>query len=328
MTEEFPKPSLMPERNFEKNMLISFSEKKAEITIPNLLLQSPEDHSKEFSIQFEKEPIDLEMGKTYAQYAVFDKENDKMLSIAKELEQYKDLPEKEKLLKVLDVLRKNIQYPFKKDIEDLKTTNPDLTEWVEKSNMFSSAWSPINLSDTFEKGYGICGNLSLAYLYLADKVGLKGIILSSDEITNINRTDNNEPLFKLVDVGQRAPEHFWCEIELSSGEWVPVDPSTKLIGDEKGIEDFKKANYVGRPKTLPAEININDGLNCPIQIKFLPGEKYGNAVCSINKKKPISFSVEKKEFIPYEGEGKLHIRIIKEKEIDSKIKINNVKELG
>jgi len=327
MTEEFPKPNLTPGRNLEKNMLVSFSDKEAEIIIPNLSLQSQEDHSKEFSIQFEKEPIDLEEGRTYAQYAVFDKENDKMLSIVKELEQYKDLPEKEKLSKVLDVLRKNIQYPYKKDVEDLKAKNPDLAEWVEKSNMLSSGWSPVNLSDTFEKGYGICGNLSLAYLYLADKVGLKGVILSSDEITNINRTDNNEPLFKLVDVGQRAPEHFWCEIELSNGEWMPVDPSTKLIGNEKGIEDFKKANYVGRPKTLPAEININAGLNCPIKINFLPGEKYGNAVCSISKKKLISLSAEKKEFIPYEGECKLHISIIKEKEIDSKIKINNVKEL-
>jgi len=327
MLEEFQKHNSTPEKNLEKKMSVSFSEKEATIIISNISLRSQEDHSKEFSIQFEKEPIDLKEGKTYAQYAVFDKETDKMLSIVKELEQYKDLPEKEKLAKILDILRKNVQYPYKEDIEDLKTTNSDLAEWVEKSNMLSSGWSPINLSDTFEKGYGICGNLSLAYLYLVEKSGLKGVILSSDEIVNINRTDNNAPLFKLVDVGQRAPDHFWCEIELSSGEWIPIDPSTKLIGDEKGIEDFKKANYVGRPKTLPAEININPGLNCPIKINFLPGEKYGNAICSINKNRPISLSKVNKEFVPYEGECKLRINIIKEKEIDSGIKINNVKEL-
>lgn len=238
MTEEFPKPNFVPGKNIENKMLISFSDKEAEIIIPNLSLQLRGDHSKEFSIKFEKEPIDLEKGKMYTQYAVFDKETDKMLSISKELEHYKDLPEKEKLAKTLDILRKNIQYPYKKDIENLKITNPNLAEWVEKSNMLSSGWSPINLSDTFEKGYGICGNLALAYLYLAEKIGLKGVILSGDEIININRTDNNGPLFRVVDVGQRAPSHYWCEIELSNGEWMPVDPSTKLIGDEKGIKDF------------------------------------------------------------------------------------------
>lgn len=319
--------NINPDKNIEKSMTISFSEKEAEIIISNLSLQSQEDHSKEFSIQFEKEPIDLEKSKTYAQYAVFDKETDKMLSLAKELEQYKDLPEKEKLAKILDILRKNVQYPYKKDIENLKIANSDLAEWVEKNNMLSSGWSPINLSDTFEKGYGICGNLSLAYLYLVEKAGLKGVILSGDEIVNINRADNNKPLFKLVDVGQRAPDHFWCEIELSNGEWMPVDPSTKLIGDEKGIEDFKKANYIGRPKTLPAEIDINAGLNCPIKINFLPGEKYGEALCEVKKTTPINLSKVKKDFVPYNGECKLHITISPEREIDLKIKIKNVHEL-
>ncbi|GEM_PF-6798822 len=322
MIEEFPKPNLTPGKNIENKMLISFSEKEAEILIPNLSLQLRGDHSKEFSIKLEKETINLEKGKIYTQYAVFDKETDKMLSISKELEQYKDLPEKEKLAKVLDILRKNIQYPYKKDIENLKTTNPDLVKWIEESKMLSSGWSPINLSDTFEKGYGICGNLSLAYLYLVEKVGLEGVILYGDEIVNINRTDNNEPLFKLTEVGQRAYSHFWCEIKLSNGEWIPVDPSTKLIGDEKGIEDFKKANYVGRPIMLPAEVNINEGLDCPIRINFLPGEKSVEAICVINKPTP-----PKKDFVPYNGECKLHIIIPLEKEIDLKLKIKDVYEV-
>lgn len=313
--------------NLEEKMISSFSEDRAEIQIQNLSLQEEGDSSKEFVIKFEKEPINLEQGKQYAQYCIFDKETEKMQSIVDEVKKFQDLPEEERLSKILETLRKYVKYPFKKDNDNLKSENPELAEWVEE-NVLTDAIKIMNLSDTFEKGYGICGNLSLAYLYLAEKVGLKGVILNSEVIQNINRADNNEQLFKLVDVGERAPSHFWCEIELSNGEWVPVDPSTNLIGDKNGIEDFKKANYIGRPASLPCDINIDKGLKCLINIKFLPGDKEGEAICEItNPVKLISFSPLKREFIPYKGNCKLDISVNHEKEIDMLIKIKDIHEI-
>lgn len=326
MLEEFPKSNLNKAENPEESMDISFSENEAEINFNNLSLQKEGDHSKEFVIKFEKEAITLEKGKKYSQYCVYDKETEKMQSIVAELSQYKDLPEEEKLSKILETLRTHVKYPFQKENDDLKLENPDLAKWVEE-NLLTTNWPTINLSDTFEKGYGICGNLSLAYLYLAEKVGLKGLIFYGDELKNIKRSDNNEALFKLVGVGERARTHAWCEIQLSNGDWIPVDPSTKLIGDEKGIEDFKKANYIGRPSILPCNVDINPVLKCPINIDFLPGDKYGQAVCeATNYAKLISRSPAKKKFTPFEGDFKIKITIIPEMETDMIIKIKDVYE--
>jgi len=326
MIGQFPELNQNKTENFEEKMTASFSEDKAEIQIQNLSLQKEGDHSKEFVIKFEKEPTRLEEGKQYAQYCIFDKETEKMKSIVDEVKQFQNLPEEERLPKILKILRQYVKYPFKKEGDDLKLKDSELAAWVE-TNLLTDAIKIMNLSDTFEKGYGICGNLSLAYLYLAEKAGLQGTIMSSEVIKNINRSDNNEQLFKLVDVGKRAPSHFWCEIKLSSGKWIPVDPSTNLIGDEKGIEDFKKANYIGRPASLPCNIDINPGLKCPINIDFLPGDGHGQAICEVtNPVKLISFSPLKKEFIPYKGDCKLNISIDHEKETDMLIKIKDICE--
>ena len=269
-----------------EKMDINFSEKEAKIEFSNLSFQNEQDHSKEFEIDFEKEPVVLKIGEKYAQYNIYDSESGKMKSIVEEVLKHKDLPEKERLSKILEILRKYISYPYKETVEEIKKTNPDSAKWIEENLSLSDfPTNPNKLSDIFENGYGICGNLSLAYLYLAEKVGLNGVILSGDEIKNIERSDNNGPLFKSRKVGEQAPSHVWCEIKLKNGEWVPVDPSTKLIGDENGISDFKRANYVGRPVMLPCEIKTTPQLNCPIKINFLPGEKYGKANCSVNKKR-------------------------------------------
>jgi hypothetical protein len=249
-----------------------------------------------------------------------------MKAISEECLRFKDLPEKEILHKILEILRKNIDYPFEEKVEEIRKDNPELADWIDKYvpiNKFPLGGSN-KLSDIFEKGYGVCGNLSLAYLYLAEKLGFKGIIFYGDEIKNISRSDNKEALFKSREVGAPAPVHFWCEIRLSNGEWIPVDPSTKLVGDDEGIDDFRRANYIGRALSLPIETNFKNPsdvvLNFPIKIDFLPGEKEGRALCKLNKKR-----VPKKDFVSYQGGCKLEINILPYN--DMEIKFKNISKI-
>lgn len=230
-------------KELSDNIEISFSDRSAEINFLNLDLEREEDSSDDIEIVFDKKPITLKKDKLYAQYTIYDKESEKMKAVAEECLEFKDLPEKELLHKILEILRKNIDYPFEKKVEEIRKNDPDLADWIDKNTPINNyPLGGVNkLSDIFEKGYGICGNMSVAFLYLAEKVDLRGIIFYGDEIKNILRSDNNEPLFKSREVGSPAPTHSWCEIKLSNGEWVPVDPATKLIGDENGIGDFKKA---------------------------------------------------------------------------------------
>lgn len=322
MNFEYKKNENKKEREMDEVVKISFSDKMADIDFLNLDLRREEDKSKSIEIVFEKQPITLKKGEVYSQYTIFDEESDKMRSIVEECLEFKGLPEKELLNKILEILRKNINYPFKDKVEELRESDPDLADWLEENTPIDNypASGPNKLSDIFEKGYGICGNMSVAYLYLAEKVGLGGVIFYGDEIKNILRSDNSEKLFKSREVGVSAPTHSWCEIKLSNGEWIPVDPSTKLIGDENGINDFKKANYIGRPSILPCEIESNPKLNFPIKIDFLPGEKDGKAICHLNKKKTF-----KKDFVPYKGDCKMSIQILPCN--DMEIKFNNISEI-
>lgn len=322
MNFEYKKTENKKEGEIDEAIKIFFSDKTAEIDFLNLDLKREEDKSKSIEIVFEKQPVSLKKGEVYSQYTIFDEESDKMKSIAEECLEFRNLSEKELLHKILEILRKNIDYPFKDKVEELRKSDQDLADWLDKNTPIDNypVGGPNKLSDIFEKGYGICGNMSVAYLYLVEKVGLKGVIFYGDEIKNILRSDNNEKLFKSRNIEAPAPTHSWCEIRLSNGDWIPVDPSTELIGDESGIKDFLKANYLGRPSILPCEIDSNPKLNFPIKIDFLPGEKYGKAICRLNKKKALN-----KDFVPYKGDCKINIQILPCN--DMEIKFNNISEI-
>ncbi len=310
------------EKDKSEKLNIAFTDKVAEIGFFNLNFQNDQDKSKAVEIIFEKQPISLKKGEMYCQYTVFDEESEKMKSIAEKCLKFKDLPEKKLLHKILEILREHIDYPFKEKVEEIRKNDPELADWLNKNTPIKNfpVGGPNKISDIFAKGYGICGNLSVAYLYLVEKVGLKGVIFYGDEIKNILRSDNNEKLFKSSEVEAPVGTHSWCEIKLSNGEWIPVDPSTKLIGDENGINDFNNANYIGRSSTLPCDIKSTPALNFPILMNFLPGEKYGKAVCTLNKKK-----VPTKDFIPYTGDCKLEIKILPYN--DMEIKFHSISEL-
>jgi hypothetical protein len=73
-------------------------------------------------------------------------------------------------------------------------------------------------------------------------------------IKNIERIDSKEKLFKSAEIGGAVSGHTWAEVKLSDGRWIPVDPSTKLVGDTpENLEMFRQANYMAIGYGLDAE---------------------------------------------------------------------------
>lgn len=296
-----------------ENIEISFNKDSVEINFHNLDLNVNNPNSPEIIITFEKQPITLEVGKTYGLHNVcFDKETPKMLEIAKEAETLLQIPENERPRKVMELLRKHLEFAYDDKVETLSKTEPERAKWV-KENIQGLVYN-FPLSEIFEKEFGLCRHLSIAYLWLAQYAGLEGVEMKNHEkIINIQRTDNGEKLFKMAEVGQPAPEHSWVEIKTSDGKWIPVDPSTKLVGDTKeGTEMFKKANYLGiffgaDWKAEPNELAFNIP-NVPF---FSPGESKKETQCRLTLSSTKSRISGMKKIpptnIPYLGEGKLII---------------------
>lgn len=276
--------------------------------------------SPEVKVVVEKQPIVIEEGKSYANFSVLiDKETEKVHNLVLQAEAIKNLPEHERPAAILNLLRDNIQYAHKDVLEKVSETDPELAQWVAKNtglNSFSTMNVP--LSELVEKGYGVCRHLSVAYLYLAEKAGLEGCFMNSDSgtIKNIERTDTKEKLFKSTEIGKPVSPHSWIEIKLSNGQWIPVDPSTKLVGDSpEKLEMFRQANYLaigygidieGEPHELWAE---GKGLT------FKPGEsRTEGAYHLFLKSTRPSYKISKgqSEIVPptntpFSGEGKINI---------------------
>ena len=236
------------------------------IQYENLSLDEFNPISPEVEFLIQREPIPIEKGFQYEHGGVLiDEKTEKMENILESASMLKNIPEEERVYKIMEILKENIQFAYPDTVKSLSKTNPELAEWI--NNKIWGRGDAIPMSELIEKGYGICRHLSVVYLWLAQEAGLKGNILSTDAfdnpIKNILRTDTNKPLFKMTSVGANAPNHAWTEIRLSSGKWIPVDPSTNLIGDtQEGLEMFNLANYKGyifrylNIKTEPKDDNI------------------------------------------------------------------------
>lgn len=169
-----------------------------------------------------------------------------MQDIANQAESLKALPEDTRPRAAMELFRSQMHYAYNDVVAKLAETNPNTAEWIVKNTGLNHSVSDVPLSELMENKYGICSHLAVGYLWLAQKAGLEGIIMTSNhnELRNITRSDNGEALFKSVDVGQPASAHAWVEIKLSNGRWIPVDPTTKLVGDtEEELRMFKEANY-------------------------------------------------------------------------------------
>ncbi len=244
---------------------IKLSSDNTDVTLKNIHL---EDEVKEtlgrLIIKAEKLPLDMSNIKAMA-HVNFAEPNEPTKEFMNKVEQLAELgDDKEKIDGLLKLLKSQITYGYESVLEakaqELGIDKEKLDKFGTKGN------SHVNFNEMLEYGIGICGHLSEAYLYLANKAGLKGVISWSHPNrtpTNIVRTDNGEKLFKSAEVGAKTSNHAWVEIQANDGSWIPVDPSTELTGTTvEGMEMFKEAGYTANLTNL-------------IDYDFEPGSQLG-----------------------------------------------------
>lgn len=292
-----------------------------EVVFNNLDLNAEHPTTPSVEVTFEKQPITMLEGKSYVGWSVLiDKENEAMDVLASQAEALKDLPEIERVRAVMKLLRESVHYAYNDVVEALSKTDAELAKWVsENTGLNSDMVLKVPLSKIIENKYGVCRHLAVANLWLANKAGLSGVILCSKpgKLTNIVRTDSNEKLFKSADVGAPVSGHSWIEIKTSEGKWIPVDPSTQLVGDtEENLEMFKQANYKAIGYGVDAfssqpELSVEQ-----TEIEFESGEAtaQGKFWMQLKSIKPTRrWASDKMEEMPptntpYKGEGKILLK--------------------
>jgi hypothetical protein len=300
---------------------IQYDRTHATIIYKGLNLNAINPTSQEVLLTVGKQPLLLSEGKSFAGFAVLmDQESEKMKQLSEQANSMRNLPEQQRIKEVLELLSNNVHYAYKDVVSGLYQKNQELAKWVEANVVVGARTTDIPLSEVIDKGYGVCGHLSVAYLWLAQKAGLEGTLMSCDHntIKNIARDNTDEKLFKSTDIGQTVSAHMWAEIQTANNLWVPVDPSTRLIGDsEENLSMFQRANYIG---------NGNLGLDVDAQpkeltpkntgVSFKPGEVTTQARYSLllsSTMPTMRFAVGSPPLnipptnVPYSGEGKLQI---------------------
>lgn len=217
--------------------------------LEGLNLDAENPASDTIEVVYQKVPINVEPGAVANSKVEIDLEpSDEMRRLGAEAEALQALPELERLHAVLDLLRGSVDYPYTETVEQLREENAELATWIQDRLLPEGDGGTKKLSEVLDKGYGACGELSAAYLWLAQHAGLKGIIMRSHTdtpITNINRAGSDQPLFRETEPGGVTQVHAWTEILTESRGWVPVDPSTKYIGDtDERLQTFKDAGYM------------------------------------------------------------------------------------
>lgn len=265
---------------------------RVEISLPQVSLDSEKEPLR-FSVTLEKLPTPVSDGSVIENITI-DRESPKLKQMLKQAEDLKDTPNREKPRKLLEILRANVNFAYSDALDELSKSNPQLSKWVaENTGISSSSAKPLTLSEVTDAGYGVCRHLSVGMLALAKEAGLNGAYLTNASgmrgdpmpIKNIIRKDIQQPLFKMSPVDQPMyGGHAWVEIEVAEGEWIPVDPSTQLVGDtQEGMEIFKEANY--RPM-VGSSLDI-DGLPSGVWVKtrdleFFPGEARHTGILPVN----------------------------------------------
>ena len=225
----------------------------ARVIFKHLELSAKNPNSPEIKIVVEKQPIVIEEGKSYANSSVLiDPETPRVHEIVTQAEKIKRFPENERLIELLKLLRQHIHYAYKDTLEKVAWADPELAKWVSENtglSLSSGQTTNVPLSELFEKGYGVCRHLSVAYLYLAQKAGLGGCLMTASPgvIKNVERHGSKEKLFRSYKTGEPINDaHAWVEVKLSDGRWIPVDPSTRIIGDTPEYGNLSRGKLSGQ----------------------------------------------------------------------------------
>lgn len=276
------------------------------VSSPHVDLASEGDPLR-FSITLEKIATPIDQG-TVIENITIDNKSPKLQEMYRQARALREIPERERPRQILELLRSNVQFAYEDVMSEVAKGDPELSRWVaENTGIGSSNYKPLSLSEVVDSGYAVCRHLSVAMLALAKEAGMEGAYLTYTSpisakvepnpkylIKNVIRKDTNQPLFKSITTGEAVwGGHAWVELRTSDGNWIPVDPSTQLVGDNpEGLETFRDANYISYPTTsfkiggLPEDVWPYD-LG---ELWFLPAEKTHTGIIKVNslpKQKPI-----------------------------------------
>ena len=224
------------------------------------------------NIRVRKEPIEIVDGDNLGSNSVEVKFEDEALVLMEEAEKLAELPEEERLIALMELVRSKLKYPYPDVMEVAQTENPELKEWFEQRFGKNPSIGNLRLNDFLKNGYGDCKIMAAAYLIAAQSAKMKGIYANSGtSLKNVVRPDTGKPVFKSVELDRDTNSaHAWVEIQLSDGRWIPVDPTTNMTGLGEMIEVFRQAGYnvpVGFKSETPQELELErDGSS------FAPGE--------------------------------------------------------
>ncbi len=215
-----------------------------------------------FNIRVRKEPVEIHDGDNLGANSVEVKFQDESLSLMQEAEKLAELPEEERLVALTELIRSKLMYPYPDVIESAQAENPELREWFETRFGPHPSVGKLELNDFLRNGYGDCKVMASAYLLAAQSARMKGVYASSsNSLKNVVRPDTGKPIFKSVELDRDTNSaHAWVEIQLSNGRWIPVDPTTNMIGlKEDMMEAFRQAGYnipVGFESEAPQELEL------------------------------------------------------------------------
>lgn len=260
-----------------------------------------------FAVTLEKVPTQINDG-VEVESITIDRKSPKLQGLYQQAQALRSIPERERPRQLLGLLRSNVHFAYTDVLDEVAKTNPKLAQWVaENTGISSSSSRPQSLSEVVDKGYGVCRHLSVAMLALAKEAGMEGAYLTYGPtpdpqylMENVLK-DDSQPLFKMMSPGDKYyGGHAWVELKTSDGEWIPVDPSTQIVGDTlQGMELFRKANYRA---LVSQSLDIGGFPPGPVNdlgaqdLFFLPGEATHTGIVEVNsrpKYKPIVLRMNK-----------------------------------
>lgn len=185
----------------------------------------------------------------------------KLAELRQQAKMLQSIPDKERLEKLMELVRKTLVYVRSKDqIQHLSSARQVVASrrWLDDD---PGLRDPESLSQIVEDGLGVCNEFAALYLVLANDAGLRGINHFGN-VKNQPIVGTKEPIFKSQPIGS-GDFHSWLEIQLENGVSIPVDPTAGLIGDTPNtLETFNQA-YKGRGITnsfVPFLTGLPEGL--------------------------------------------------------------------
>lgn len=224
------------------------------------------------NIRVRKEPIEVHSGDSLGSNSVEVNFEGEAKALMEEAEKLAELPEEERLQALTDLIRSKLKYPYPDVIEAAGVDNPELKEWLEKRFGPNPSLWKLELNDFLKNGFGDCKIMAAAYLIAAQSAKMKGVYANSGvSLRNVTRPDTGKPVFRSVELDRDTTSaHAWVEIQLSDGRWIPVDPTTNMVGLGEMMEVFKQAGYnvpVAFKSEVPSDLELERDSS-----PFAPGE--------------------------------------------------------